>query len=292
MRHFILDTNIILRYPDILAKGNEQIRFVIPESVILELASYEHPRESGNQVLALVKNALEHGVYRLASPPNEVLTSSRLEDIKTPRLSETDIAIAKSTEYYQRQLFPKDLFPSVDIFLATDDKRLAQYAESLDIKSIDSNSLRDILINLSVTNQEIQRNASSIISLQRKELIIGTFLGILVSLIGNLIVANFNVILEAINVWGTIVLLPVAGISLYWFRSRNRLAYGIAELLFGFFTSLRVFIPSFTYSQLDTAGIIQIAAGLYITVRGMDNLGKGLIGTRFGVTWKRLFHES
>ena len=45
MLHFILDTNIIIRYPAILAKGSEQIRFVITEAVILELMSFRQSNE-------------------------------------------------------------------------------------------------------------------------------------------------------------------------------------------------------------------------------------------------------
>jgi len=288
MRHFILETSIILRNPAILSKGNEQIRFVIPEPVIDELASLEPTRESASQVLNLVKNAIEHGAYRLNLPSNELLSPSWLGEIKKPRLSLADYAIVLLAEYYQKQLFPKE---SDSIFLATDDKQLALYAESLGIKTIDSNALKDALINSSVTNQEIKREASSVTFLQRKELILGLFFGILVSLITNLIATNFNAIVKVINIWGTIVMFPMAGIFLFWFRSRNRLAYGIAEVLFGLITGLRVFIPNFNYLQLDTPSLLQIAGGLYIIVRGMDNLGKGLIGTRFEINWKRWFRE-
>lgn len=294
MRHFILDTNIIIQNPAILAKGNEQVRFVIPESVILELASFEHSRESSGQILDLVQNALQHGAYQLSVPPSEVFKSPQLERIPPYRLSAADLAIAKSVDYYQRQLYPKDKFPETidDTFFVTDDKPLAHYIEFLGVKTIGSRELEAKLRNSTITNQDINRKASFITLLQRRELIIGIVVGILVSLVANLIVANLYTILTSINVWGTIALIPLAGIALFWFRSKNRLAYGIAEVLFGLFTGLRVFIPNFNYSQLDTTGFVQIAGGLYIMVRGMDNIGKRLIGTRFETTWKRFFGES
>lgn len=289
MQHFILDTNIILRNPAILAKGSEKIRFVIPEPVIFELASFELTRESGNKVLKLVRNAFAHGTIRLAPPPSKAFESSRFEDMRMPHLSGADFTIAISAEYYQKKLFPKE---SNSIFLATDDRPLANYAESLGIKTITSNALRDALINSPVTNQGIKRKALSVILLQRKELIFNVFFGILAGLITNLLAANIKAVFNKINIWGTILLIPVAGIFLYWLRSRYRLVYGIAEVLFGLFSSLRVFIPSFNYSQVDTTGLIQIAGGLYIMVRGMDNIGKGLKGTRLEDRWKRWFLES
>lgn len=294
MRHFILDTNIIIRNPAILAKGNEQVRFVIPEPVILELARFKYSRESGERLLDLVENALQHGAYRLSAPPNEILTSPTPENTPRYRLSDADFTIAKSAEYYQKQIYPKDLFPETinNTFFVTDDKFLAQYVKFLGVKTIGSRELETELRNSAITNQDIKRKASFITSLQHKELKIGIILGILVSVIANLIVTNFYAIFTSINIWGTIVLIPSAGILLYWFRSKNRLAYGIAEFFFGLITGLRIFVPNFDYSQLNTTGFIQIAGSLYIMVRGMDNIGKSIIGTRFEVIWKRYFSES
>lgn len=288
MRHFILDTNIIIRDPAILAKGNGLIRFVIPESVLLELASYEQSRESGSRILELVRNALNHGAFQLGIPSNEALALSQLESVTTPRLSIGDFTIAKSVEYYQKQLFPSE---SENIFFVTDHIRLAQYVKSLGVNTIDSSALKDSLADSSSINQDVQRKATSVIFLQRKELIIGLVSGVIVSVLSNFVAANINALGNTINIWGTIALIPIVGVSLYWFRSRNRLAYGIAEVLFGLMTGLRVFIPNFDYSQLDSTGLIQVAGSLYIMVRGLDNIGKGVVGTRFEVTWKRLFRE-
>ena len=70
-----------------------------------------------------------------------------------------------------------------------------------------------------------------------------------------------------------------------------RLTYGVAEVLFGLMSGVLIFIPNFNYAILDTAHIIQIAGSLYIIVRGLDNVGKGLIGTRFEFSWKKQFGE-
>jgi hypothetical protein len=285
MQHFILDTNIIIRSPDILAKGDKYTRFVIPASVISELASFQS-RRSGEQILDLVKNAVKQGVYLLELPFTEVLVKSQLDSID--RL-DTDINTVKAVEYYIKQIVPEN---KEDVYFVTEDIILAKYTRSLGIKTIGLTTLINKLKNLSVTNQDIERSAFSIITRQRRELITGIVWGVIISILGNLFIAKFDVVVNTINIWGTIALIPISSVILYWFRSKNRLFYGITEFLFGFVSTLRVFFPNFSYSLLDTTDFIQIAGSLYIMVRGMDNIGKGLKGTRFEIAWERRFGEA
>jgi nucleoside recognition membrane protein YjiH len=77
---------------------------------------------------------------------------------------------------------------------------LAQYVKSLGVKTIDSHGLETELKNSAVTIQDIKRKASFVTSLQRKELTFGVILGILVSLITNLIFANFYAILTSTEI--------------------------------------------------------------------------------------------
>ena len=75
-----------------------------------------------------------------------------------------------------------------------------------------------------------------------------------------------------------------------WFRSRYRLYYGIVEFFAGFFTALNVFRPTnFDYSKLEIFALFQILGGLYIMVRGLDNVAQGVRGTDTEPTWKKIF---
>ena len=56
-------------------------------------------------------------------------------------------------------------------------------------------------------------------------------------------------------------------------------------------TATRIFSPSFNYAQIDVNAGLQILGGLYIMVRGMDNIGNALKGTRFYPLWTKLFGE-
>jgi len=70
------------------------------------------------------------------------------------------------------------------------------------------------------------------------------------------------------------------------------LSYGVTEFVFGFIMTLRVFFPDFDYKRLQIMSFLQIIAGIYVMVRGMDNFGKGIQDTRFEYFWNKFSNES
>ncbi len=102
----------------------------------------------------------------------------------------------------------------------------------------------------------------------------------------------FTWALSSINVWGIIVGIVIVSIVMYWFRSRQRLAYGSSEFVFGVVLAIRVFIPDFDIRDLQTASILQLLGSVYVMVRGLDNIGMGLIGLGHKSAWQRIFGKS
>jgi hypothetical protein len=86
--------------------------------------------------------------------------------------------------------------------------------------------------------------------------------------------------------WLLAVLFLAAGIFVFLLRNRYRLGYGVTEFLVGAFTGLRVLWPKFDMTHLEWEQILKVAAGIYIIVRGLDNIGKGLEGTILELGWK------
>jgi hypothetical protein len=68
---------------------------------------------------------------------------------------------------------------------------------------------------------------------QRHQLIIITSPAIAAGLLAYFSVSIYKFLKDSVNVWFIIFALPLLGIFLYWFRSRQRLAYGISEFVFG-----------------------------------------------------------
>lgn len=293
MRHFILDTNIILRDPSVLAKSSDETRIVVPEAVILELAVRSSKNESTRPTLDLVQDALAHGVYRLGLPDSNALSSIAIQDAALARVGTADLIILNSVDYYIKHLpKPSD---SNNVFFVTEDKELFRHAQALGINVLDYASFKVALQNVSVTDRSIDVRGVDVSRVRKRAELIGFVSGItsgvLASIGASVAAVNFRSIVATINVWGTIILLPLLGVFLFWWRSRYRLSYGIAEFVFGLTVTLGVFIPQFDYTRLTALSVGQVVAGLYVIVRGMDNIGVGLKGTRFESRWSRVFSE-
>lgn len=67
------------------------------------------------------------------------------------------------------------------------------------------------------------------------------------------------------------------------------MSYGVFEFFIGLIMTYYVFFPDFSYEKITVVEGIQIIGGLYVMVRGMDNLSKGVEGTRFETMWKKIF---
>lgn len=293
MQHFILDTNIILRDPSILAKSSNETRILIPEAVILELAARSSKNESIRPTLALVQEALAHGVYRIGLPDPNALNSMAIQDAVLTRVSAADLIILKSVEYYINHLVGAS--DSKNAFFVTEDKVLFQQAKALGINVLDYAELKAALQNVSISDHLIDERGFDASRIRKRAeirgFVLGTGSGVLASIVASLAAANFKLIVATINVWGTIIILPLLGVFLYWWRSRYRLSYGIAEFVFGLIATLGVFIPQFDYTRLNALNVVQVVAGLYVIVRGLDNIGVGLKGTRVETMWSRVFGE-
>jgi len=46
------------------------------------------------------------------------------------------------------------------------------------------------------------------------------------------------------------------------------------------------------HMALSLPVILQVLGGIYIMVRGLDNVGKGIVGTTAAQTWSRIFGPS
>ncbi|WP_150129831.1 hypothetical protein [Sinorhizobium sp. RAC02] len=82
----------------------------------------------------------------------------------------------------------------------------------------------------------------------------------------------------------------ISGIAIYFWRERAKLSYGLFEVIVGVAIAYDVFTSNASATgDLSTATILQFAAGLYVIVRGMDNVGKGLSGSNVGPYWRSFF---
>ncbi|MVM31195.1 hypothetical protein GO755_14225 [Spirosoma sp. HMF4905] len=103
-----------------------------------------------------------------------------------------------------------------------------------------------------------------------------------------MIYANLNLIVSTFEVWGILLAIFFISIVLFIAREKIRLAYGIFEFLVGFISVFFVDPHGITCIKvrLDTNLSIKLLGALYIMVRGLDNIVKGLQGRKSGVWLK------
>lgn len=92
------------------------------------------------------------------------------------------------------------------------------------------------------------------------------------------------------NSVAVVVAVLALGILIYLWRERAKLSYGLFEVIVGIAIAYNVFAENASAPETpSTAAILQFAAGLYVIVRGMDNVGKSLSGTIVERPWRSIF---
>ena len=273
----LLDTNIIILDPTLLAKKHEGVSLIVPFPVRLELATTSFVREGVSSIAALLDSAVKQNlvqIYRLKTIPS-IDTSERL--------SGTDIELITAVQ----ELHAK----GEDVRLATQDRVLIRVAASLGITVIDLTQLRKILSTEAELDKKLESEAKRILSSQTRTLLIGILGGILSNIVALAIWANRSFIVAKIPIWGTFALVLLSGLVLYTLRGRFRLQYGVFEFIFGVVLATKVFWPDFDYAKLKPTDILQALAGVYVMVRGLDNIGHALKGSRFALYWSKFSGE-
>lgn len=111
--------------------------------------------------------------------------------------------------------------------------------------------------------------------------------GLCLGIAGVFAFLNLDRIVETVSVWGTLIILAAVAFGLYAIRGRFPLMYGMAEILVGFATAASTFVPGRS-SPVGPKNFFAVLGGVYIVVRGLDNVGKGLKGTPYDSAWRKI----
>jgi rRNA maturation endonuclease Nob1 len=288
MERIILDTNVILRYPKMLGLKISDTEFLIPLDVIEELNARASTRGvSFDKRINLIQKASEDGNVAII---NTDLPAYRqfIDKYRASNLSNTDLAILSVAVNLKMK--------EQDVKIASLDKEIIRFANSNGIETLD-----DSEIELLIQNFADQKNKSTITlkkeilsyeRSERKNFVVGILIGIAVTTFAYIIFKNINKIIATINIWGTVILILISGIFLFVFRERHRLSYGVVEFLVGVIAIIILFQPNgFNISEIDFnfEFTIKILAGLYIMVRGQDNIIKAIKDTKIGLYLKEKY---
>lgn len=284
MRKIILDTNILLRQPRVLGLEIPDTEFLIPLDVIEELNVRAQNRgASFDRRIDLIEKANRQGTVSIINVDAPAIRQYR-ELFKTTKLSGADISIVAIALNLKNK--------GENVYIATQDKDIWKVAHDNNIgilSEVDANDLFSKFIEPKTEGDTIQKEIISYENKERFNFWTGIIIGVIATLIATLIYKNIDKILSTINVWGTITVILLAGIALFVFREKKRLSYGVFEFLVGVVAIIALFSPNdfdFTTINFNLDFNIKLVGGLYIMVRGQDNIVKSQKDKKIGLWLK------
>jgi len=187
-------------------------------------------------------------------------------------------------------IFARETYPEDEVRLLISVGQIEQYAKQLGIQVITNQGLKTLVQELKEKDaareiEEAQRQARQ----NRQELIKG-LVGLALGFGAFIVVYNLELIISTITIWGIVALVVVAGPALYALRGRMRLAYAVAEVTVGYITASGAFFGKNVNTDRGKQ-VLALLGGVYIIVRGLDNVGKAVQGTAFEKRWNRYSGE-
>lgn len=277
----VVDTNILILDPWVLTTYSEIVRLVIPSEVVREISTLERHRRVSHELLETMNRSIESG---FSLKPSLMPVTYDEKSNHNPRLSAVDISLIG----YARALQSN----KKSVKIATEDRALEREANRQGIDTLRLPALQRLLSSTAAFELPDLRQHETIKQLQRRTLVTGAVFGFLASTLTITGIIYAKPIAVVLGPWWLLMLLPIAGISFYSLRSHKPLSYGLAEIVVGLFTSGQLLIPGSPISSYGPAQLLQIVGGIYIVVRGLDNLAKGLKGRRAETIWKLLFGKN
>lgn len=265
MDKFILDTNAILGMPKLIAISKEFGRIFIPEEVLREIGGHKG-------ALSLINRAEAQNHTIIPSKHHE-----EMDQFNEYRgLSLGDRAIFQSSESF----FP--IKERGDVYFVSQDRELKRlfgnnHFQVLTIKELEK-KLKEFDLAKSL-DEQVEKFAEEYENINQKYFLGSALFGFTSAIIFFLFAINIALLQVPIQLYPKVatlaffVLFPALGFLLFWIRQWYRITYGILECVFGL---LLAFYTVWGFPPLEIKLASVLIACLYVIVRGLDNVGKGL----------------
>ncbi|MGF6440114.1 PIN domain-containing protein [Paraburkholderia youngii] len=286
--YYVLDGNVFLSRPEVIAAIETDAQVYVPEIVIHEMTTIiQSGRISRFKVGQVVGLAERHGGFRFERPLPEQYTETYQDALLSALRSgltriEDEVAVIATVLSREHGL--------AAVTVVTESPRLESFLRSNGISSL---RVREFLkANSALVSRELFGRYLRLSRQMFARTLLSIFGGVLVSIFLAMLFTQRARLFSTFPVWGTLTIFPITGIFFYWFRERYRLIYGAAETGVGLLTMYGATFVTFDFASISYEHPGQILGGLYIMVRGLDNLAKGLKGTRLEPIWNRFFPVS
>jgi hypothetical protein len=269
----ILDTNALFKKPELLAQRLKGIDLVVPKIVATELGFLASKRRKMASLPAILNEAVRKGLVSIDEAPDDFISAS-VTHVHTL----ADALVLKYAEYRKHK--------GDEVILVSDDAKLLLSAAQLGVGTATTSSFPPAKA-LQAPDTQLQKRVRQLIRHQIFALIISFIAGVIASGGASFLLPIVLRLSSTFHTWGPIIGVLLLGPVIYALRGRFRLFYGITEFFVGVLTAIRVFWPDFDLTRINAERTVQILAGLYVMVRGLENIGKALEGTPLEVFWKR-----
>lgn len=266
MKYLILDTWIVLQNPGALGVTLPTYQIVILDIVVRQIEMIASKRRDAALLPALIRESAEKRIIQIDRTPSG--SAGELEGT-------SPVAFDALIFQYLKQLRERE----VEFAFVTTDQDLIVLCAAAGIPLLGQTEFAFLLSRPQASDSAVRAKAGSIRRSQWVHYGITILLGVGSSTVASFLFPYLQRAFASINIWGTLAALFCCGIAAYVFRARKRLLYGVFEFTFGFIFAARVFWPQFDYAALTPTDYLQILAGVYVMVRGLDNVQKGSRGT-------------
>jgi hypothetical protein len=284
VKHIVLDASAIVASPELLALDDPGIKLYASSEAEDEFRRWSSGLSPQRLKIPILDLAKSKGTLTVLPGPLSILEADQLlrNGLSSDRLSSPDrstIALAISV---------KQLHPNAEVWVISLRDPIMRITDPrLDIRipyfmgyRVLSNARHDPQI------FELVRRLRTRNSLALFYSVVIAIVLLLVAIFG---LKNITAILFYLGPIGFIGALPLIALALFWLRVHYRLTYGI----FGFLVGISVIGNTVLADQhgqyVDFQFLLQIIGGLYVMVRGLDNIGTALDRTSYQKWWRKFF---
>lgn len=283
--YLVLDAYALSKFPRLLAYGGTNSPTTnSPTLVVTEQSLNRVEAMAGGfpfytELLALLRFARDNHVLNIEGSSDaidvEINRSERLEDFK---ISTAQIEELKSLEAVADDLLSTNT--SATVTFAVEDNYLYKRLPRGQYQRKRPSVLEKELTRTAQPNTDLLIQAERFIQARRNAILGEMLLGLLLVVVGFLILLAYNNGLSPLI--ALVFVVGLGGQLLYEIRQKFRLAYGVAEIGAGI-AGAAYFL--FAGASATTPGTLAVLTGLYVVVRGLDNVYKSIKGTWKEATW-------
>jgi hypothetical protein len=284
MTRIVIDDITLMAEPRFLAVADEQFKIYTTKEAFASATAFGSTLKSHRGITDLISRAISLNTVELLDP--SVSIRDRVKNLATVSTRSTSVRPVDAT-VINAALAIKDRFPGDELWVSMYSDDSCRLAHALDLRAGRHNVIV-FSLKAAAPHAELGPKVSRFKKERIAYRVAATASLLLLVAATRLALFSYGQILRELTGWPFVLLVPGLGLALYWYKSRFAVHYALAEIAFGCLLGSAVFLKPSSES-VDVGTLLQFLASVYVVVRGLDNLGKGIADSRYDDLWRRIF---